>query len=416
MASSPKRSPRSRVRDVLSDCDEITLGHKNHIVNISSASSVESSPGNASAGELARKNREWGRSIDRYVAAVLDDASNSNSRQSGGDLPPSPHPDNHLLAFLGEKSAQSRSINTQGFIDDVSFQPIRPFEDHEGPPVPRRKERMEQQMKKHWKPITAVCLGVVLVLAISLGASKLRNGHHENKTGISAVATPLYPTESPTTALPTYTPTIQPTTGSPTVPIGTKTPTLEPTTAPPTGYPTKPPTNHPTLTPTNRPTMVPEYYQMLKAARYVSGSTERSGGNNEEDPLDDFSSPQSLAFHWLYFEGNPSHDVLEFLEQYAIAVVFFSLTEIRQSSWSNNLAQDDFTATREVCGWDGVRCAYDYTSNMTHVTEIKLASNGLTGPIPKEIGFLPYLIKLDLADNEIVGTIPEEIYNLQNLR
>jgi Leucine-rich repeat (LRR) protein len=53
---------------------------------------------------------------------------------------------------------------------------------------------------------------------------------------------------------------------------------------------------------------------------------------------------------------------------------------------------------------------------MTHVTEIKLPSNGLTGPIPKEIGFLPYLTKLDLADNEIVGTIPEEIYNLQNLR
>ena len=412
MESSPKRSPKSRVRDILNGCDDITLGHMNHVVNISSASSVNSSPGNASAGELARRNTERGHNIDRFVASVLDD---TNSRSGGG----SPHPDNHLLSFLGANPSRSR-VNMHGLIDDVSFEPFSPFEAHQDPQVTSKKRRLAQSMKKHWKPITATCLVLALVFGIALGTSKLRNKNNGETPGSSTVGTPvapISPTESPATAFPSYTPTMQPTTSAPGSPPAspiTKTPTLEPTAAPPTEYPTTKPTKAPTNSPTNRPTMVPEYYQMLKAAKYVSGMTERSG--KDEDPFDDFTSPQSLAFHWMYFEGDPPHDILEFFEQYAVAVVFFSLTEIRQNSWGNSLAQDDFTATRQPCGWMGVRCAYNYTSNMTHVTEIKLPTKNLKGPIPNEIGFLPYMTKLDLADNEIVGTIPEEIYRLTNLR
>lgn len=412
MESSHKRSPKSLVRDILNGCEDITLGHMNHVVNISSATSVDSSPGNASAGELAQRSRERSRNIDRFVASVLDDTNSRNSRSSrssGG----SPHPDNHILSFLGE--SPSRRVDNNGLIDDVSFEPLRPFEAHQDPPVPSKKRRLEQKIKKHWKPITAACLVVALVFGISLGTSKLKNKHIDEKPGSSFVETPaapVFPTESPTTAIPTYSPTMQ---HSPTMQPTTKAPTLEPTTTSPTKYPTTKPTNAPTNSPTDRPTMVPEYYQMLNAAKYVSGATTRSG-DVFEDPFDDFTSPQSLAFHWMYFEGNPSHNILEFFEQYAVAVVFFSLTEIRQSSLRNSLAQDDFTATREPCGWSGVRCAYNYTSNMTHVTEIKLPMRGLKGTIPSEIGFLPYMTKLDLADNEIVGSIPEEIYSLTNLR
>ena len=412
MESSPKRSPKSRVRDLLNDCEDITLGHKNHVVNISSASSVNSSPGNASAGELAQRNRERSMNIDRFVASVLDDTNNHNSRSGGG----SPHPDNHLLSFLGENP--SHSVNIDGLIDDVSFEPLRPFEAHQDLPAPSKKQRLERKMKKHWKPITAACLVLALVVGISLGTSKLKNEQKGEKPGSSLVETPIAstpPTGSPTTPYPTYSPTMLPT-----INTLSASPTAGPTTAPPpptespTESPTAKPTGGPTNLPTGRPTMVPEYYQMLKAAKYVSGTTERSGG--VEDPFDNFTSPQSLAFHWLYFEGNPSHDILEFLEQYAVAVVFFSLTEIRQSSWDYGLSQDDFTAIRQPCGWPGVRCAYNYTSNMTHVTEIQLPMRGLKGPIPKEIGFLPYMTKVDLADNEIVGSIPEAIYSLENLR
>jgi hypothetical protein len=406
---------------MLSGCDDLSLGHKNHVVRISTPCSVESSPGNISVGELARNNKEWGRSIDRYVASVLD--TTNNSRKSGEATPASPHPDNHILSYLGKTSALSRSVDTNGFIDDVSFEPLRPFEAFRDPPLKSKTERIEQHMKKHWKAITAACLVVVLVFAVSLGTSKLRNKHHDNKPGSNAVGTPVarivYPTESPTTATPTYSPTMQSTTNAPgalSASPNTMAPTLKSSTAHPIDFPTRTQTTAPTHLPTNRPTMVTEYYQMLKAAKYVSGSRERSGSEGE-DPFDDFSSPQSLAFHWLYFEGSPSRNVFEFFEQYAVAVVFFSLTEIRQSSWSNNsLPQDGFITIRQPCGWNGIRCAYNSTTNITHVTEIILPMRGLTGPIPKEIGFLPYLTKLDLADNEIVGTIPDEIYGLTNLR
>ena len=405
MESSSNRSPKSRVRDLLNDCEDITLGHKNHVVKISSASSVNSSPGNASAGELAQRNRERSRNIDRFVASVLDDTNNHNSRSGGG----APHPDNHLLSILGENP--SHSVNVDGLIDDVSFEPLRPFEAHQDLPASSKKQRLERKMKKHWKPITAACLALALVVGISVGTSKLKNKQKDEKPSSSVVETPIVPispTTSPTTPFPSYSPTTLPT-----INTVTGSPTSKPTTAP-TESPTAKPTDGPTNSPTGRPTMVPEYYQMLKAAKYVSGTTKRSGGI--EDPFDNFTSPQSLAFHWLYYEGNPSHDILEFLEQYAVAVVFFSLTEIRQGSWDYGLSQDDFTAIREPCGWPGVRCAYNYTSNMTHVTEIHLPMRGLKGPIPDEIGFLPYMSKLDLADNEIVGSVPEAVYSLENLR
>mmetsp|Transcript_33120 Transcript_33120/g.56098 ORF Transcript_33120/g.56098 Transcript_33120/m.56098 type:complete len:612 (-) Transcript_33120:27-1862(-) len=411
MESSPKRSAKSLVRDILNDCEDITLGHMNHVVNISSASSVNSSPGNASAGELAQRKSERGRNIDRFVASVLDDTNSHNSRSGGG----SPHPDNSLLSFLGE--TPSSSVNIDGLIDDISFEPLRPFDAHQDLPVPSKKQRLERKMKKHWKPITAACLAVALVFGISLGTSKLKNKQNDENPGSSFVGTPIapiFPTDSPTTPFPSYSPTMLPT-----INALSASPTLGPTpgtTSPPTESPTSKPTSGPTNLPTGRPTMVPEYYQMLNAAKYVSGTTERSGEGGD-DPFDNFTSPQSLAFHWMYFEGNPSHNILEFFEQYAVAVVFFSLTGIRQSSLpGNSLPQDDFTATSQPCGWSGVRCAYNYTSNMTHVTEIKLPMRGLKGPIPKEIGFVPYLTKLDLADNEIPGTIPEAIYSLTKLR
>ena len=154
---------------------------------------------------------------------------------------------------------------------------------------------------------------------------------------------------------------------------------------------------------------MPEAYnEMKRAAMYVSGS----------EPFDIISSTQSLAFHWLYHEGDPSDNLYEFFEQYAVAVVFFSLTRARtEYAPQNELVEDDlFTGRRDVCGWEGVRCALNYTSDMVHVTEIRLSNKGLTGTIPEEIRFLPYMNRLDLSDNEVGGTIPEKLYGLHRLR
>lgn len=55
-------------------------------------------------------------------------------------------------------------------------------------------------------------------------------------------------------------------------------------------------------------------------------------------------------------------------------------------------------------------------SEMVHITEINMNKKNVTGTIPKEIGFLPYVNKLDFSENEISGTIPDAIYGLKRLR
>lgn len=99
--------------------------------------------------------------------------------------------------------------------------------------------------------------------------------------------------------------------------------------------------------------------------------------------------------------------------------MFFSLTQARTAAAymaGEGNKYDKWTQRREVCGWEGVRCAFNYTSEMVHVTEIHLQSKGLRGSIPDEIAFLPYISRLDLSDNEITGTVPEGIYAMKRLK
>ena len=143
---------------------------------------------------------------------------------------------------------------------------------------------------------------------------------------------------------------------------------------------------------------------MLRAAKYVSG----------DGAFDTNLTSQSLAFHWLYHEGQPSTNLYEWIEQYATTVIFFALTQARSPN-SGEMAAD-FIERPEVCSWDGIRCAYNYTSEMVHVTEINLSDKGLTGSLPEEVGWLPKLARLDLSSNKLTGTIPESVYSLTRLR
>jgi len=45
-----------------------------------------------------------------------------------------------------------------------------------------------------------------------------------------------------------------------------------------------------------------------------------------------------------------------------------------------------------------------------------LSNKNLTGTIPDEIAFLPYLNRLDLSDNAVSGTVPMGVYELKKLR
>jgi len=66
---------------------------------------------------------------------------------------------------------------------------------------------------------------------------------------------------------------------------------------------------------------------------------------------------------------------------------------------------------KDHCAWHGVRCNKSNTS----IIELKLANNGLSGTISKNISGLNSLKFLDLSDNDIKGPIPSELGHLTQL-
>jgi len=67
------------------------------------------------------------------------------------------------------------------------------------------------------------------------------------------------------------------------------------------------------------------------------------------------------------------------------------------------------TSTTSCCSLSGITCSGAL------VTKFNVASKGITGSIPKEIGNLKNLKRLALFGNQLTGSIPEEIGNLVNL-
>jgi hypothetical protein len=65
--------------------------------------------------------------------------------------------------------------------------------------------------------------------------------------------------------------------------------------------------------------------------------------------------------------------------------------------------------TDDPCEWSGVYCLDG------HVEELWLYKNNMTGPIPPELGNLPYLTHLDLGFNYLLGNVPEQIWFLTRL-
>jgi len=77
------------------------------------------------------------------------------------------------------------------------------------------------------------------------------------------------------------------------------------------------------------------------------------------------------------------------------------------SGWTNH---GGWLANSTPCSWYGVTCS----SN--HVSAINLITNGLTGPLPPELGSLPNLGVLNLPGNHLSGSIPSQLDSLTSLQ
>ena len=77
-------------------------------------------------------------------------------------------------------------------------------------------------------------------------------------------------------------------------------------------------------------------------------------------------------------------------------------------NWTNST---NWLSDRPVRAWHGV------TNDASgRVYGLVLEWNGLTGEIPKELGGLTYLKRLELGNNKLTGEIPMELGNLSNLK
>ncbi len=82
------------------------------------------------------------------------------------------------------------------------------------------------------------------------------------------------------------------------------------------------------------------------------------------------------------------------------------------ANWTNNTGWVDGAAGTDcdVCGWYGVYC-----DGNGRVIQLDLNSNGLSGPLPAELGDLSFLFSVSMRDNQLSGSIPTEIGSLSNL-
>ena len=97
-----------------------------------------------------------------------------------------------------------------------------------------------------------------------------------------------------------------------------------------------------------------------------------------------------IAYHSSYVHAEISEEEREAL------IATYTLTN--GSNWTSNEGWLGEAGTE--CSWSGVSCVDN------HVIGLNLENKGLTGKIPKALGFLSHLKELNLSSNMLKGTIP----------
>ena len=223
-----------------------------------------------------------------------------------------------------------------------------------------------------------------------------------------------WPTSVPLTDKPSVTPVAQPTytmTGAPSAVTATMAPSPKLTPSP-----SQVPSDAPSLEPsrgTSAPTSQPVSSSPTKSSVSMSVINAVMGASlpSTSSSLQDNSSPQSKALHWVVKSIDDAGTRLseeQIVQRFAVATLGYSLSVDQwtdQTSWLDD-------SNGDVCGWFGVVC-----NNQGTVRAITLRDNGLRGTLPDEIAMLAdSLARLDIGENDIGGEIPTIFGLLGNLR
>jgi len=115
------------------------------------------------------------------------------------------------------------------------------------------------------------------------------------------------------------------------------------------------------------------------------------------------TSAQAKALEFISAEDT-CPEASNFLQRYAIAVIYYSLGGI---FWINN---KNYMSPGHECDWYGIAC-----NEKKVITGLDLSTNFLFGSIPNEISLLSSLSNLDLSENSIFGSITPSIGSLKSL-
>jgi Leucine-rich repeat (LRR) protein len=154
-----------------------------------------------------------------------------------------------------------------------------------------------------------------------------------------------------------------------------------------------------------------------------------SSGVSKLDDLRTEGTPQNLAADWIAnvdalpyvipneFLSDPYNS--PFVQRYVLATFYFAMGG---PDWEHNL---DFISNEHECGWYNEASIPNFVTEEYAVgvgcdTNLKVRSlfipqQGLTGTLPSELQFLPYLDMLGLPGNAISGPIPTALSTMSNL-
>ena len=130
--------------------------------------------------------------------------------------------------------------------------------------------------------------------------------------------------------------------------------------------------------------------------------------------LMDINSPQFHAYAWVASDVSSNEEATTYsnndrmLQRYALGVLYFSTNGV---NWSMS---DGWLTSEDECTWYGISGCQD--ANTDKIISIELKGNELVGSIPPELfEFIPTLVVLNLATNVLSGPIPKEIGMLSNI-
>jgi Leucine-rich repeat (LRR) protein len=151
-------------------------------------------------------------------------------------------------------------------------------------------------------------------------------------------------------------------------------------------------------------------------------------GWSDPDDLDTPQNPQWDAAVWLSnFDGDSTaepEDVVDLRQRYALATFYFAtsgrewtralywLENTPVCEWAQSLSgEGDETITVGV----GCKCRQGGPCDPDTVKQLFLPGIGLKGSIPREIGLLTDLEKIDLYSNDLNAAIPDDMQYLEKL-